>query len=406
MQYPTVTFEVMSGPHLGERLKFDAHDTFLVGRSQTAQLMLPEDRHFSRNHFRIEVKPPQCHLVDLDSSNGTFVNGERVSDVWLSDGDTISGGRTEILVRIQNGSGNIEMETAEYDHFDPALAMTMVPEALALPGNVLHYDIVCELGKGSMGVVYRAHCRKTNQDVALKLISPTVRVDDRALKTFVREGQILRKLNHKRIVRFIETGVCNRSLFLAMEYVPTIDFGSTLSKLDLADRVRVSCGLMRQVLDGLAHAHKLNLIHRDVKPKNLLVSREGGRLHAKLADFGLAKNYMDAGLSQISGENEIKGTLNFMAPEQVINCRHAKPQADVFSAGATLYSLITGENIYDLSDHRTPLAAVLNDGPIPIASRVDIAPDLAAVIAKALASDVADRYQSANEMRDALKPFV
>ncbi len=406
MRHPTVTFEVMSGPHLGERLKFDAHDTFLVGRSLTAQLKLLQDKHFSRNHLRIEVKPPRCYLVDLESSNGTFVNGERVSDVWLSDGDTISGGRTQILVRIQDGAGNIEIETAEYDQVDPALAMTMVPTTLAQPKNVLHYDILDELGSGSMGIVYRAKCRRTDREVALKLISPATRLDDRALKTFVREGQVLRRLDHKRIVRFMETGVFNRRLFLAMEYVPAIDLEATLGKLKLPERVRVACGVMRQVLDGLAHAHELNMIHRDVKPKNLLVSRSDGKLHVKLADFGLAKNYMDAGLSQISGENEIKGTLNFMAPEQVINCRHSKPQADLFSAGATLYSLITGETIYDLSDRRTPLAAVLNGGPVPIESRVEVDPALAAVVGKSLATEVADRYQSANEMRAALRAFV
>jgi serine/threonine protein kinase len=135
------------------------------------------------------------------------------------------------------------------------------------------------------------------------------------------------------------------------------------------------------------------------------VAKRAGGLSAKIADFGVAKNFMDAGMSQISGENEIKGTLCFMPPEQVVSCRYAKPQADIFAVGATLYTLISGKMIYDLDDHSTPLAAVLNSGPIPISKRVRVPPELAAVITKSLAHEAEDRYQTAEEMRLALEPF-
>jgi serine/threonine-protein kinase len=393
----------MTGPHQGETRQFDGHDTLLVGRADNAQLRLPEDRHFSRNHFRVEVKPPECHLVDLESSNGTYVNGRRVSDIWLKDGDTISGGQTEIRVRVEGVQDNAATQMFQLGS-DP-LAETMLgpsPDALQ---TIVNYDIVREIGRGSMGVVYHATDQTSRKDVALKLIQPGMQLSEMTIQTFLREGKVLKQLRHKRIVRFVETGVVDGRLFLAMEYVDAVDIDKTLAELKLNDRIRVACGLARQVLDGLGYAHKLDLVHRDVKPKNILVAKRAGGLSAKIADFGLAKNFMDAGMSQISGENEIKGTLCFMPPEQVVSCRYAKPQADIFAVGATLYTLISGKMIYDLDDHSTPLAAVLNSGPIPISKRVRVPPELAAVITKSLAHEAEDRYQTAEEMRLALEPF-
>ena len=403
MSLPKVTLEVMAGPHQGETRQFDGHDTLLVGRAGNAQLRLPQDMHFSRNHFRVEVKPPECHLVDLESSNGTYVNGRRVSDIWLKDGDTISGGQTEIRVRVEG-----LQDTAATQMFalssDP-LAETMLGPSPDAPQTILNYDIVREIGRGSMGVVYQATEQTSRKDVALKLIQPGMQLSEMTIQTFLREGKVLKQLKHKRIVRFVETGVVDGRLFLAMEYVDAVDLEKTLGKLKLNDRIRVACGLARQVLDGLGYAHQLDLVHRDVKPKNILVAKRTGGLSAKIADFGLAKNFMDAGMSQISGENEIKGTLSFMPPEQVVSCRYAKPQADIFAVGATLYTLISGKMIYDLDDHSTPLAAVLNSGPIPISRRVKVPPELEAVIGKSLAHEADDRYQTAEEMRTMLEPF-
>ena len=404
MSLTKVTLEVVTGPHRGEVREFDGHDTLLVGRAEQAQLRLPDDLHFSRNHFRVEVKPPECRLVDLDSSNGTFVNGQRVSDTWLKDGDTISGGRTAIRVRV-DGVDDLNGTRLFQGSSDP-LAETFIGEQPKSPRtSILQYDIESQIGRGSMGIVYKGTDQATGKTVALKLIQPGMKLTETSIQTFLREGRILKQLRHKRIVRFVETGVFNGDLFLAMEYVDAVNLDSVLNRLELRDRVRVACGLIRQVLDGLSYAHQQGLVHRDIKPKNLLVTKRPGGLSAKIADFGLAKNFQDAGLSQISGENEIKGTLCYMPPEQVVNCRYAKPQADLFAAGATLYTLMSGQTIYDLDDRATPLAVVLNSGPIPITQRIEVAPELEAVISKSLEREPENRHASADEMRAALEPF-
>ena len=143
-----------------------------------------------------------------------------------------------------------------------------------------------------------------------------------------------------------------------------------LRSLKSAERIRVACGLIGQVLDGLAHAHAAGMIHRDIKPGNILVSQSNNRLKAKLADFGLAKNLKDTGLSRFSGENEVKGTLRYMAPEQIESCRYATPQSDLYSTAATLYTLISDAAIYDCSDGRIAIDTILSNGRTVIKQHV------------------------------------
>ncbi len=133
------------------------------------------------------------------------------------------------------------------------------------------------------------------------------------------------------------------------------------------------------------------------------VSQQDKGLKAKLADFGLAKNFLEAGLSRFSCENEIKGTMNFMAPEQVADSRYATPQSDLFSVGATLYTLITSQPLYDDCDRSAPIAKILHDGPIPIEKRLpNIPAELKNILRCALAFEPANRFRNADEMREAL----
>ena len=400
MSTPRVVLRVIDGPHAGRVFEFDQHDSLLAGRAIEAQLCLNKDQHFSRNHFRIEIAPPDCRLIDLESMNGTFVNGERVDSAWLRNGDTISGGHTQIQVRVE---GSTELELT------PAVEHTVIgffneTEETATRFGDWYLD--SELGRGAMGIVYRAHNSQFER-VALKVIAPRQKGVETAAACFVREANILRQLNHKRIVKFVDGGLHEGSIFLAMEYIPTIDLKKFLKTFSIETRMRAVCAIMSQVLDGLHYAHEQNFVHRDIKPRNILVSYEDEKLRAHIADFGLAKNFMEAGLSQISGENEIKGTLPFMAPEQIISCRYAKPSADIFSCAATAYTLITGKRIYDLENHKTPIAAVLNQGPIPIRDRNPAVPKtLAAIIHRGLERDPERRYSSAADMRRALQAYT
>lgn len=424
-----VTVEVVAGPHLGQRFEFDRHGTLIAGRAADAHLCLRDDPYFSRYHFRLEVNPPKVFLVDLGSRNGTAVNDERATEAALKDGDLISGGKTTIsvacaaeAVQLAKGQPPADPWTTLTPESGPqpcsppdaqskvSLYRTTVPLAVALPASscvmIPGYEIIRELGHGGMGTVYHARQVATGKEVAVKVIVPANAADAAATKLFIREAGILSQLNHPRIVRFLELGLAAGQVFLAMEYVRTENLDELLKTQSGSTRVRIIAGIGCQVLEALTYAHERSLIHRDIKPANLLVFSDGRRVRVKLADFGLAKNYVTAGFSDFTGDAEARGTLAFMPPEQVLDSRYAKPTSDFFSLGATLYRLFAGKGHYDLKGSRCAFTVVLEETPVPLAEVCpDLPQELAAIIDQALARDPHDRFCTAEEMRLALLPF-
>jgi serine/threonine-protein kinase len=413
----TVVLEVAKGPHAGLKFEFDRHDTFLVGRSAEAHLSLSKDPHFSRNHFRVEVSPPRCYLVDLGSNNGTFVNGRKVLETFLADGDVISGGRTEIRVRVTDQpvkAGNGEETVLYPDDATPVPmpAAVLSPAAAApvlstpLRPQIAGYEIVSELGRGSMGVVYRANQKATGAAVALKLILPVHVTSPERLQLFVREASILSKLSHPYIIRFLEMGMVADQFFVVTEYVESILVQQILKNEPLPSRIRICCGIACRVLDALKYAHARGLVHRDIKPANILLSRQGRKLRTKLADFGLAKNYEDAGFSDMTTDSEARGSPAYMSPEQIVSSRYAKPSCDLYSLGVTIYQYLSGKLPFEASRGASILRAILEDPPPPLRQFApEIPPELAAVVERTLAKEPADRFASAEEMYDALFPF-
>ena len=417
-----VCLEVIDGPHAGARFDFDRHDTFLVGRASVAHLRLNKDPHFSRHHFRIEVNPPTCFLADLGSRNGTFVNQQRVTESFLSDGDVISGGRTVLRVSIDGAKGQIPVplpvpapprERELVERLTPLPGAEKVKAASAPAGpsepgpQIASYELHEELGRGAMGRVFRATHKSTRRECAIKLLVPAQINSEKALQMFIREAGILTRLEHPHIVQSLEMGLSGGQVFLAMEYIRRYDFMKLVRRISPAVRVRTACQIASQILEALEYAHARGLVHRDVKPANILLGRDENRLKARLADFGLAKQYTDAGFSQISRDGDIAGSLPYMSPEQLIDSRHAKPACDLYSLGGTLYWYLSGATPHDFTKSRCKFVAVLEDPIVPLDQRVPRLPSgLVAVVHRALARDPADRFSSAAEMRYALATFA
>jgi serine/threonine-protein kinase len=161
-----------------------------------------------------------------------------------------------------------------------------------------------------------------------------------------------------------------------------------------------------QVLKGLEHAHARGFVHRDIKPENILIGRGPQGLLAKISDFGLAKNFRSLGLSGLTFSGEMRGTIPFMPPEQVVDFKKVLPAGDLYSTAATLYFLITGQFIYDHVDGIDPLKLLLEEPPVPIEKRrPDVPRELSAVLQRGLARDPAERYPDAASLRRALRPF-
>ena len=409
-----VRLDVIAGPLTGQRFEFDKHETFLVGRSRDAHCRLSEDDpYFSRRHFLIEINPPRCVVRDLDSRNGIKLNGSPVKAAELESGDIIEAGHTKLKLTVQ----------AEPD-LAPTVILPAKPAsgsgvaATVRPGGVTHsgaaagapviagFRMQSLIGRGSMGVVYKAARVLDGLPVAVKTILPGPGSERKNIERFVREAEILSGLAHKNVVRFHEVGETpDGVLYLAMELVDGPTAADLIRKgpLPIDKAVRVAI----QMLNGLAHAHKHGYVHRDVKPGNLLIGKEGTTRVAKLADFGLARAFAKSELSGLTMQGEIGGTPAYMAPEQITHYRDVLPPADQYSAAATLYSLLTGSYVYDLpTDGSDLLVHILTKPPVPIRRRrTGIPLGLSDVVHRALSREPDDRYPDAGAFREALTPF-
>jgi len=408
-----ITLTVTEGPHQGEVFSFEEHDTFVVGRSPDAHFHLPEkDPYFSRIHFMVEINPPLCRLLDMGSHNGTYVNNVRCHDAQLKNADQIRAGQTVITVAIVGGpvdgaNRTLTLPPAVQETVvkeSPALTDTNVPSAFPSIGG---YHVEAELGRGGMGVVYRAVRESDGRAVAIKIVTPAVSPSEKDLQRFLREAKILEQLDHPNIVAFRDLGETDGVLWFAMDFVPGVD-ASRLLKSEGPLPVARAVALISQLLGALAYAHGKGFVHRDLKPANMIVLRENGKETIKLADFGLARTYQLSQLSGLTMSGSTGGTAHFMPPEQVLNFRTVKPTADQYSAAATLYNLLTDRHVYDCKGGvQDLLKLVLLNEPVPIRSRrPDLPPQLADVIHKALARKPKDRFADATGFQQALRAFI
>ena len=399
-----VTLAITEGPHKGQTFTFDRHDTFLVGRSKDCHFQLSyDDPYFSRRHFLIEINPPRCRVTDLKSRNGIRVNGQPVEVADLRDGDEVRAGHTVFKVHVQWPQDPQEPSTlAVPESKREAATVDYVPAPPVVPG----FRLDRPLGRGAMGVVYRAVREADGQVVAIKAITPSPGVQNKYVLRFVREARILGELRHPNIVALIEAGEAGPVVYLAMECLSGPDAARIL-KAKGAMKPTVAVRLVCQVLQGLQYAHDRGFVHRDIKPANIILNTENGKRVAKLADFGLARVFESSRMSGLTMQGEFGGTPAFMAPEQVTHYRDVLPAADQYSVAATLYNLLTGRHPYDLPKkvgHQ--LVQILAEPPVPIRHREPrIDPGLADVIHKAMSREPEERYESAAEFRQAVLPY-
>jgi serine/threonine-protein kinase len=395
-----IILRVTGGPNTGTTFDFREHEALLVGRSKHASHRLPvKDGYLSRIHFLIEANPPRCVLTDMNSHNGTRVNGARVRTAELHDGDVVRAGRTLMRVTIEGAAPVAPCETVPGAPPGPAGGDDEAPPPI--PG----YTWEGRLGGGGMGVVYRARRDADGRVVAVKTIRPRVRGSRAAVERFLRETDLQCRLSHPHIVAFHRNGEAGDVLYFEMEYVPGSDAAKLAASgpLPVARAVRIAC----QLLEALAHTHAEGVVHRDVKPANLLLSRRDGADWVKLADFGLARLYQASTLSGLTLSGDVGGTVAYMAPEQVTDFRGAGAAADQYSAAATLYHLLTGAQLFrwpPRMDQR--LRAIVERAPTPISKhRPDLLPALADAVHRALAKDPAERFADVTAFAAALRPF-
>jgi serine/threonine protein kinase len=269
------------------------------------------------------------------------------------------------------------------------------------------YEILCELGRGGMGVVYLAKNKLMDRLEVLKVVNKTLLDHPGAIERFLREIRSAAKLSHANVVGAYSAVQQGELLAFAMEYVEGKDLAS-LVKAQGPLPVPHACFYGQQAALGLQHAFEKQMVHRDVKPQNLILAREGRKRTVKVLDFGLAKvmreRTEDTGLT---GEGKMLGTPDYIAPEQALDAAKADIRADIYSLGCTLYYLLAGRPPFS----GTSLSAVLMAHQMQEARplnlvRPEVPEELAAVVRKMMAKSPAKRYQTPLEVVQALAPFV
>ena len=263
-------------------------------------------------------------------------------------------------------------------------------------GSVLDdFRIEDEIGRGGMGVVYRAAQVSLGRPVALKVISEALSDREGFRERFVRESRLAASLDHPNVIPVYAAGEHDGVLYIAMRFVDGTDLRALLTAEGALDPARAA-GVVAQVASALDAAHERGLVHRDVKPANILVAARGGGEHTYLTDFGLTKR--TASDSGLTAAGEWVGTLDYVAPEQVRG-EQVDSRADVYALGCVLYELLTGDVPFPRDDDIAKLWAHISDPPPGV---VDLAPDtpraLAAVAARCMEKEPSDRFQTAGEM--------
>lgn len=358
---------VEKGANTGLSLAFDEEAYYTLGRAPENNLVLNDDM-VSREHCRLRVKAGRIYIQDLESHNGTLVNYRNLTKVVeLREDDLLQIGETEMIV------SNKEI--------DPLI------------GREIHDYIFKErLGRGGGGTVYLAKQTNLDRDVAIKVLDPRLALEQKYRDNFVKEARRAANLNHHRLIGVFDIVEEEDLVFFSMEYMNEGSLGEIAKKEKKLD-IDMVFEYMKQATEGLMYLHEGNLLHRDIKPDNLMLDKE---FSLKLGDFGTAIE------GTATNEGNIMGSPSFMSPEQ-IQGKVCDGRSDLYSLGCTAFRLLSGMPPFFGKTVKEILQAHIKE-PAPTfeTSVPELPAQLAEVYNKLLCKNPEDRFGSAAEFLEVL----
>lgn len=453
----SVTLRFLNSSLRDQTYTYTERTSCLIGRGDDCEIKLPTTEEFSqisRNHCLLNIDPSQITIRDLGSKNGTYVNDQKIGqrpkhlspeeaktlpyiETELNDNDTLR--IDTLLIQISlayesPASDTFKLEAANPDEEALYIAppqgnlMDFVkgwlkriiqgdkPDPSLLP--IQGYYVSQLIGKGAFGEVYLATHQKTQKQVALKVMLPETANHPRQRQQFQREVENTKALNHPNIIKLLDHGFSEGIYFFTLEYCAAGNLAQRCEQQTKPFLVEEALPIIIPVLDALHYSHNVEipyvkqrdggfqkgkgLVHRDLNPNNILFTEQDGQLIPKIADFGIAKAFDNAGLSGLSRSGQhLEGTLQFMSRAQVLHFKYAQPALDIWSAAACLYYMLTLK--YPRNFGGDPLLTVLQTNPVPIQRRnPNIPTAIAQVIDLALDDAGTLHFQNALEFKQAL----
>lgn len=266
------------------------------------------------------------------------------------------------------------------------------------PGDSLgHYEILGAIAEGGMGSIYRARDLEQDREVAIKALKPQLAQDPTVIRRFLREGELIARLDHESIIEIYDVGFVDGTYYLVMEFLEGRDLLERL-RSEGPFSPRKSLKIIRKMTEALDCAHQRGIIHRDVKPSNIFLCDDGS---VRLMDFGIAR--LQEQDSLVTSPGSFLGTPVYMSPEQ---CRGADLdlRSDIYSIGATLYHMLSGEPPFIGDSPTNIMFKIATEAPVPIEARVkDIPESTAGLIKRLMAKHPAARFQSGHELIQAIE---
>jgi serine/threonine protein kinase len=365
------------------------------------------------------------YVEDLGSRNGTFVNGERIVRRILKPGDEIEIGGSRVIVRaprsattaVSNSTdfwraeglcslcGEVvprqDVESGKAQQAEHGLLCSKCLLVALVPGRVLGgYRILERIGFGGMAEIYRAEQVDGGRIAALKTMQNPHNAPESARKRFVQEARASARLEHANLARLYDAGEESGIPYLVMEYIQGDDLATILDRRGHLPQIE-ALDIAVDIASALAYAHEHGVVHRDVKPANIVLDSAYGR--ARLIDLGVAKMLDLDEKMRLTREGVGLGTLEYASPEQIECARNVDGRADIYSLGATVYRMVVGARPFTASRDIDLAKAIICDPlkwPDAILDRVD--GSLRDVVAHAMEKKPDERYQTAGELRDAL----
>jgi len=374
---PKILIEKGSGR--GDAFRVTGGDKLVVGRDPNAADILLSDTLVSRKHMSIEAHEDGIHVRDAGSLNGVYVNGERVQEARITPGD-----------KIQAGDCLLSLLADDERRMSGGL----------IGREIAGHRIVERIGRGGMGTVHKAIQLSLDRPVAIKFLAAELVRDPEFVDRFVAEARAAGQLNHKNIVQVFDTGSWEAMCYYTMEYMPFGSIGDQITggqKLPVANVVP----MMVDVAHALIYAEKKGVVHRDVKPENLMIGFEG---IVKIGDLGIAKTLRDS--PTVAQADGVYGSAHYMAPEQALG-RDIDCGVDIYSMGATFYRVLAGRPLFTGKSQREILLKQVNEQPRPILELEPSLPrELANIIERMLRKEPQERYQSALEFLGGLEALA